>query len=140
MNYIVLICAREGSKGLPGKNIRPLNGIPLIGWAINSAKKINRASQIIVSTDSEEIALLASNPKFLSQSGQNNSKYIQHMSHVSMQEIARNKVAMEQLVSLKDIEASQLFDLLKTNSLIPALVLIKFGWMNPGSFGPIPLI
>jgi len=59
MKYIVLICARAGSKGLPGKNIKPLNGIPLIGWAINSAKKINRASRIIVSTDSEEIAELA---------------------------------------------------------------------------------
>ena len=59
MKYIVLICARGGSKGLPGKNIMPLNGIPLIGWSINIAKKINRASRIIVSTDSEEIAKIA---------------------------------------------------------------------------------
>jgi len=59
MKYIILICARGGSKGLPGKNIKPLNGIPLIGWSINTAKQINRASRIIVSTDSEEIAKLA---------------------------------------------------------------------------------
>ena len=59
MKYIVLICARGGSKGLPGKNIKPLNGIPLIGWSINIAKKINRASRIIVSTDSKEIARVA---------------------------------------------------------------------------------
>ena len=59
MKYIILICVREGSKGLPGKNIKPLNGIPLIGWTINIAKQINRASRIIVSTDSEEIAKLA---------------------------------------------------------------------------------
>ena len=56
MKYIVLICARGGSNGLPGKNIKPLNGVPLIGLSINIAKKINRASRIIVSTDSEEIA------------------------------------------------------------------------------------
>ena len=59
MKYIVLICARGGSKGLPGKNIKPLNGIPLIGWSINIAKQVDRVSRIIVSTDSEEIAKVA---------------------------------------------------------------------------------
>jgi len=59
MKYVVLICARGGSKGLPGKNIKPLNGVPLIGWSINIAKQINRASRIIVSTDSEEISKVA---------------------------------------------------------------------------------
>jgi len=59
MRYVVLICARGGSKGLPGKNIKPLNGVPLIGWSINIAKEIDRASRIIVSTDSEEIAKVA---------------------------------------------------------------------------------
>ena len=59
MKYIVLICARGGSKGLPGKNIEPLNGTPLIGWSINIAKKIDRISRIIVSTDSEDIARVA---------------------------------------------------------------------------------
>ena len=59
MKYIVLICARGGSKGLPGKNVKPLNEIPLIGWSINIAKQIDRISRIIVSTDSEEIAKVA---------------------------------------------------------------------------------
>ena len=59
MKYIVLICARGDSKGLPGKNIKPLNGTPLIGWSINIAKKIDRVSRIIVSTDSEDIAKIA---------------------------------------------------------------------------------
>ena len=59
MKYIILICARGGSKGLPGKNIKQLNGIPLIGWSIKIAKQIDRISRIIVSTDSEEIAKVA---------------------------------------------------------------------------------
>ena len=59
MKYIILICARGGSKELPGKNIKPLNGVPLIGWSINIAKKIDRASRVIVSTDSDEIAEIA---------------------------------------------------------------------------------
>jgi N,N'-diacetyl-8-epilegionaminate cytidylyltransferase len=56
MRYIVLICARGGSKGLPGKNIKLLGGIPLIGWSINIAKKLDNVSRIIVSTDSNKIA------------------------------------------------------------------------------------
>ncbi len=56
---MVLICARGGSKGLPGKNIRPLNGIPLIGWSVNIAKQLDKVSRIIVSTDSDDIAKVA---------------------------------------------------------------------------------
>ena len=59
MNYIALICARGGSKGLPGKNIRPLGGKPLISWAINTAKKVDRISKIVVSTDCDGIARIA---------------------------------------------------------------------------------
>ena len=59
MRYVALICARGGSKGLPGKNIKLLNGIPLIGWSIMIAKKVNRICRVIVSTDSDEIAQVA---------------------------------------------------------------------------------
>jgi len=59
LRYIALICARGGSKGLPGKNIRPLGGVPLIGWSIKRAKQVNKISRVIVSTDSEEIAQIA---------------------------------------------------------------------------------
>lgn len=53
------IFARGGSKGVPGKNIRPLNGKPLIAWAIECGKKCGLLEKIIVSTDSEEIAKVA---------------------------------------------------------------------------------
>jgi CMP-N-acetylneuraminic acid synthetase len=59
MKYVALICARGGSKGVPGKNIRLLGGRPLIGWSIHTAKNVNRISRVIVSTDSEEIAKVA---------------------------------------------------------------------------------
>lgn len=54
-----LIPARGGSKGVPGKNIKEINGKPLIEWTIESAKKSKRLDRIIVSTDSEEIANVA---------------------------------------------------------------------------------
>jgi len=59
MNYIALICARGGSKGLPGKNVRLLSGIPLIGWSIKVALQTERISRVIVSTDSHKIAKTA---------------------------------------------------------------------------------
>jgi N-acylneuraminate cytidylyltransferase len=59
MNIVALTCARGGSKGLPGKNIRSLAGRPLIAWAIDQARAVQRIGRVIVSTDSEEIAAVA---------------------------------------------------------------------------------
>ena len=56
---IALIPARGGSKGLPGKNIRLLDGKPMIAYTIEAAKKVEKIERIIVSTDSEEIARIA---------------------------------------------------------------------------------
>lgn len=60
MKTIAIITARGGSKRLPGKNIRFLNGIPLIEHSINYAKTNSQIiNQIIVSTDSPEIKSIA---------------------------------------------------------------------------------
>ena len=56
MSVVALICAREGSKGLPGKNIRPLAGRSLLARAIDQARAVARVSRVIVSTDSDGIA------------------------------------------------------------------------------------
>ena len=56
---IALIPARGGSKGLPGKNIRLLNGKPLIAYAIEAALKAKHIDRVIISTDDEEIARVA---------------------------------------------------------------------------------
>ena len=59
MRAVALICARGGSKGVPGKNVRPLGGRPLIAWAIAAARVLPRVGRVIVSTDSMEIADVA---------------------------------------------------------------------------------
>ncbi|EMJ92065.1 acylneuraminate cytidylyltransferase family protein [Leptospira alstonii] len=56
---LAVIPARGGSKGLPGKNIKNLCGKPLIAWSIEAAQQAKRIDQIVVSTDSEEIAAIA---------------------------------------------------------------------------------
>lgn len=56
---LALIPARGGSKGLPGKNIRPLCGRPLIEYTIEAALHSDLVTDVIVSTESKEIADIA---------------------------------------------------------------------------------
>lgn len=51
--------ARGGSKGVPRKNIKMINGKPLIAWTIEHALKSKRIDRYVVSTDDEEIAAIA---------------------------------------------------------------------------------
>ncbi|BCA94937.1 acylneuraminate cytidylyltransferase [Legionella antarctica] len=56
---LAIIPARGGSKGLPGKNIRPLNGMPLVAWPIQTALNSKYIDRVIVTTDDPEIAKIA---------------------------------------------------------------------------------
>lgn len=56
---IAIIPARGGSKGLPGKNIKLLNGKPLIAYTIEAALKSKYIDKVVVSTDDEKIAEIA---------------------------------------------------------------------------------
>ena len=73
---ICTICARGGSKDVPNKNIRVINGKPLIAYTLKLAKKSSLFDEIVVSSDSEEIlnisniygaSLLIKRPEGLSQ-------------------------------------------------------------------------
>jgi CMP-N-acetylneuraminic acid synthetase len=59
MNITCVIGARGGSQGVPGKNIRPLLGKPLIAWSIEQALACPRIRRVVVSTDSPAIAEVA---------------------------------------------------------------------------------
>ncbi len=59
MRILAIIPARGGSKGIPLKNIRMMNGRPLISYAIANAKKSKYITDIFVTTDSKEIADVA---------------------------------------------------------------------------------
>ena len=54
-----IITARGGSKGVPGKNIKPLAGKPLICWTIEAALASNAIDSLVVSTDDAQIASIA---------------------------------------------------------------------------------
>lgn len=59
MKTIGLIPARGGSKGIPGKNIKPIAGKPLIAWTIEAALRSALLDAVVVSTDDAEIAAVA---------------------------------------------------------------------------------
>jgi CMP-N,N'-diacetyllegionaminic acid synthase len=63
VKILITICARGGSKGIPGKNIKNINGIPLIEYSIKLAMQCKNCwnATIGLSTDDEEIKEVASN-------------------------------------------------------------------------------
>lgn len=59
MKYVTVIPARGGSKRLPGKNIFPLGGKPLLAHSILYSRQVLPDTEVYVSTDNEEIARVA---------------------------------------------------------------------------------
>jgi N-acylneuraminate cytidylyltransferase/CMP-N,N'-diacetyllegionaminic acid synthase len=59
MKRLCTICARGGSKGVKGKNLRPLLGKPLLAWSIEQALATGLFEAVAVSSDSEEILAAA---------------------------------------------------------------------------------
>ncbi len=56
---LAVVPARGGSKGLPGKNVRPLAGLPLLAHALEFARRCPAIERCVVSTDSKKIAAVA---------------------------------------------------------------------------------
>ncbi len=56
---VAVIPARGGSKGVPGKNLKRVGGVPLVGRAVASAREAVRVDRVVVSTDDAEIAAVA---------------------------------------------------------------------------------
>jgi N-acylneuraminate cytidylyltransferase len=63
MKILAIIPARGGSKGVPRKNIKLLNGIPLIEYTINAAKDSKLITDVLVNSDDDEILEIANKNK-----------------------------------------------------------------------------
>ena len=61
MNILYLITARGGSKGIPKKNTKHLNNIPLVAYSIKVAQELSLNEDICVSTDDPEIISISEN-------------------------------------------------------------------------------
>lgn len=56
---LAIVPARKGSKGLPLKNVRPLQGRPLLAWPIEAARASHHVDRVIISTDDPGFAEMA---------------------------------------------------------------------------------
>ena len=59
MTVLAVIPARGGSKGVPGKNLAPVGGVPLVARAIRAAQSSGLVDAVAVSTDDHRIAAVA---------------------------------------------------------------------------------
>lgn len=59
MGCVAIIPARGGSRGIPGKNLQPIGGVPLVGWTVRAALASQSVEAVYVSTESPAIARVA---------------------------------------------------------------------------------
>jgi CMP-N,N'-diacetyllegionaminic acid synthase len=147
---IALIPARSGSKRLPGKNVRILNGQPLISYSILAAIKSNQFTEIIVSTDCREIAKIATSygasvpdlrPSKFAQDSSCDIDWVQHaltrLVRTSLKEI--NFVAILRPTSplRKDSTIIRAIEELKQNSWADSLRAMQVTDKHPGKMWEI---
>jgi CMP-N,N'-diacetyllegionaminic acid synthase len=147
MEYLVIIPARGGSKGVPGKNLRIIAGKPLIAWSIEQARACRRVGRVVVSTDSTEIAETALNygaevpglrPAELAQDATPTEPVMIHV----VQELARTGYRADAVVLLQPTSplrrnaslagAIAKFEQESADSLVSVCENHHFFWKNPG--------
>ena len=165
-SVLCLIPARGGSRGLPQKNIKNLNGKPLIAWSIDVALRSRYIDMVIVSTDDKDIAEISleygaqipfTRPKELAE---DNSKTIDVILHAinyleghgdyfdiivlleptsPLREKSDIEQALESLVN--DINAESIVGIAKVENAHPAfLVKIENKFLRPYLFDDFKIL
>lgn len=118
-NYkvLVVIPARGGSKGIPRKNVRLLNGRPLISYSIETALSSTYVQEVIVSTDDDEISNI---------SKKYGATVIFRPDHLASDEVPLDPVIYDVLLNLE--KRGRFFDIVIT--IQPTSPLLKVGTLN----------
>jgi CMP-N,N'-diacetyllegionaminic acid synthase len=141
MNILITICARAGSKGIPGKNIKNLNGKPLLNYSIEIAKKFadKHNGFIALSTDSDDIIKIASEcglytnyirPDYLAS---DSAGKVDTLKDVLIYEEERNNISFDYLLDL-DVTSP----LRTLNDLENAFIKIKYNELANNLFSVSP--
>jgi N-acylneuraminate cytidylyltransferase len=139
-----VIPARAGSKGLPGKNIRPFAGVPLIAHSILYARMCPQIGTVVVSTDSAEIAAVAAKydaaPPFLRPAAlaQDDTPMMPVLQHAlaKLEEVAGTTFAYVVLLDptspgREPADIAEAFDRLKSNPSADGIVSVSRPDFNP---------
>lgn len=143
MKSIAVIPARGGSKRVPGKNVKPMFGKPLIAYTIEAAQQSGLFQRIVVTTDSEEIAATArrfgAEVPFLR--GQNLADDVTPVSAATVDVLLRLDPAGDvfdyacQLMANCPLRtAEDILDSYRqfaTTGADSQLSVVKYGWQNP---------
>jgi CMP-N-acetylneuraminic acid synthetase/spore coat polysaccharide biosynthesis predicted glycosyltransferase SpsG len=113
MKILAVIPARGGSKGIPRKNVRLMNGKPLISYSIENAKSCSLITDIVVTTDDEEIIGI---------SKLNNVAYVERASDLAGDNVTLDPVVYDAVVKMED-KNNVMYDIVIT--LQPTSPLLK---------------
>jgi len=135
---IAIIPARGGSKGIPRKNIKLLNGKPLISYTIAAAKQSKHIERVIVSTEDTEIkevsmkygAEIIDRPEELAQDNSPTLPVLQH----TIQTLQNNNEKVKLIVLLQSTAQFQ-----KTEEIDEAIeTVLNRNWDSLISLSPVP--
>ncbi|NOR69676.1 MAG: acylneuraminate cytidylyltransferase family protein [Methylomarinum sp.] len=148
MEYTAIIPARGGSKGIPGKNIKEINGKPLISWSIQQALSCKKIKDVYVSTDALDIQNIALKygakspflrPKELSDDKSSTESAILHF----IDWCEKENIKLENIILIQAtspfrypsslLTAIQLFESNNADSLVTVTKTHKFIWKNPSN-------
>ncbi len=149
---LAIIPARGGSKGIPGKNIYPVNGKPLIAYTIEAALASKLVTKTIVSSDDDEIlkisvefgAIALKRPKELAQDTSSSEEAIQHVLNwlIDQSEIYDIMVLLQPTSPLRDVtDIDNAINLLLENNASGVISVTNIGvkpfksyYINPSGF------
>lgn len=140
---IAIIPARGGSKRIPGKNILDFNGRPMIAWTIDAALKSGIFDKVLVSTDSEEIAVasrdLGASVPFLRQGSADDISASSEATLTSLIQAEKYwSISFDTVTQLMPncplrtvLDINNAFDNFCQNDTNFQISAFRFGWMNP---------
>lgn len=140
---IAIIPARGGSKRIPGKNTLEFNGRPMIAWTIDAALKSDIFDEVLVSTDSEEIAAvsrsLGASVPFLRQGSADDNAPSSEASLASLKQAEKYwHISFDTVVQLMPncplrtaLDIRKSFDTFYQKKSKFQISAFRFGWMNP---------
>ncbi len=144
LKVLGIVGIRSGSKGVPNKNIRNLSGKPLVGWVLDAAQRSKSINRLVVSTDSEQYAVIARacgaevpylRPPDLAQDKSSEIDYVRHMlDWLDKNESYRPDIVVRMMATVPlqgplDIDA--VVEILKADSTADSAVVIAEARQHP---------
>lgn len=138
---VALVPLRGGSKSIPGKNIKPIAGLPLCAWVLKAAVAVDAITEVYVSTDSDEIAevvnklnigikVLKRPAEYASDEASTESVMLHFAEHVEFDLLVTIQ-ATSPLLSAQDLDkAVQQFQSEDLDSMLTAVRSYRFYWRD----------